>query len=82
VSAVGSGVAEGVDVRVGDQLVVRAAHLRDPVFRREVLGALGIARRDRHHVDLGVDRAGLISAPGAIRAAPSTPIRIRSSVIP
>ena len=61
---------------VGDQRGVGVAHLRDAVFRRERVGAVAIAGGDRADDRLArLLRAGLITADGAMRAAPRMPIR-------
>jgi hypothetical protein len=52
VQAVGKRVVDGVDVGVGDDVVVRGVHVRDAPLQSELLGPPGVARRDRDHLGL------------------------------
>jgi hypothetical protein len=53
VQPVGEWVVDGVDIRVGEQFRVPGVRLRDVVLRGEVLGALGIPRRNGDDGHLG-----------------------------
>ena len=75
VQAVRERVVDRVDIGVGDQRLVRVAHLRDAVLRRERVGTAAIAsghRADDRLVDVA---RGLDHGAGAMRAAPRIPIR-------
>ena len=51
----GKRIVDRVDIRIADQRLVAGIDLRDAVLLGESAGALGVARRNRHH--LGARRA-------------------------
>ena len=56
---VGQRVVDRIDLGIGEERRVRVVHGRDPVLRREGLGAAAIAGRHRSHLGFGVVAGGL-----------------------
>ncbi len=78
--AVRQRIVDSVQVWIGDQRLVAAVHPGDAVFGGKSLSTRHIPCRYRGDHDFVVFRAGLMSADGAMRAAPRMPIRSISTI--